>query len=238
MKIALFIVCFISFSYSQETSDLSKIHYEKGLDYYKNSELDKAKAEWQKSLEFCQGYELSIKYLKILEEEKFIEYQKDSFNTIIKDFFENGLCYYRKGDFKKAVEEWKQALSLSPDNKQILTFIKKTGKEVKEAEEVKKVNPAPSGGAWVNPAPSGGAWVNPAPSGGAWVNPAPSGITKVKKEKTVDEKKVSGLYYMGLKYYKQGKINEAIELWEQVLKLDPNNEKARKNLEKTRNLLR
>jgi tetratricopeptide (TPR) repeat protein len=216
MKIVLLTIFFIRFLYADESVDLAKIHYEKGLVYYKNNEVERAKAEWQKSLEFCKDYEHSIKALKSLEEEKFIENPNDSFNKIIKDFFEKGLSYYRTGDFKKAVEEWDKALELSPKNNQILTFIEKT-KIKNEVEEVKKVEKSEK--------------VKEVRE----VEETKK-VVEEKKTKTVknpiDEKKVSELYYAGLKCYKQGKISEAIELWKQVLKLDPNNEKAKKNLEK------
>jgi tetratricopeptide (TPR) repeat protein len=48
---------------------------------------------------------------------------------------------------------------------------------------------------------------------------------------TDDLEKEQKMYLEGLKCYSQGKFSEALKMFEQVLKINPDNEKAKKNIE-------
>ncbi|MDD5066312.1 MAG: tetratricopeptide repeat protein [bacterium] len=54
---------------------------------------------------------------------------------------------------------------------------------------------------------------------------------KEKREKTLShEKEIETYYLTGLKYYNSGDLKNAIRMWEQVLKLEPDNIKAKNNI--------
>lgn len=57
-------------------------------------------------------------------------------------------------------------------------------------------------------------------------------MTGQQSQEKVDAEKVKALYYDGVNLYINGKINEAIDEWKEVLKQDPNNINAQSNINK------
>lgn len=57
-------------------------------------------------------------------------------------------------------------------------------------------------------------------------------MTGQQSQEKVDAEKVKALYYEGVNLYINGKIHEAIEKWDECLKLDPNNSNAQNNKNK------
>ena len=225
IKAILFAIVIPCLVYSQEANNLAGAHYEKGMVYYKNSETTKARAEWEKSLELCKDYDKSVGALKKLEEEKYIDDPEDSFNGIVKEFFEKGLVFYRQGENKKALAEWKQGLEINPNSKQLKDFTSKVEvkNEVETAENAKNLKSEEKKTQKEEKKKS---------------STTKSSTVQEKPVKSIDEKKVSELYYSGLKLYKQGKLEEALIVWKQVLKLDPESQKTKKNIEKVNNELK
>ena len=48
------------------------------------------------------------------------------------------------------------------------------------------------------------------------------------------DKEVWNLYLRGIEHFTRGEYREAIEVWEEVLRLDPENENAVRNIEEAR----
>ncbi len=69
--------------------DQAIVHYNRGYDYYKKGEYDKAIEELNKSLEFDTKNENA--------------------------FYGLGNCYYRKQSYEKAVDGYKKAIEINPD---------------------------------------------------------------------------------------------------------------------------
>jgi len=84
---------------------------------------------WQTSLtNFYSGYpEKAIKDLTVLA-------QFEPENALV--FERMGSAYYSMGKPKEAIESWKRALYLNPDNKELRTFILNAEKEVKRQNEI------------------------------------------------------------------------------------------------------
>jgi tetratricopeptide (TPR) repeat protein len=59
-------------------------------------------------------------------------------------------------------------------------------------------------------------------------------ITGSESKTKVDADKVKTLYYQGVDLYVNNKIKEAIAVWQQLLKLDPNHQDALKNIERAK----
>ena len=194
--------------------ELAKQHFDTASGFYKQNDVEKAKTEWKKSLEYDANFEPSILGLQTLEKEEYKEVANGTYNASVRDFYEKGLASYRKGEYLKAGEEWEKALGLCPENKQIKTFLKSIKPDIKEEKKTSekislKKQPA--------------AAENVKEKADLSAAPVKAGIN----EKIIDE-----LYYKGLKYFKQGKVKEARNEWEQVLRLDPSNKKTMNNLKK------
>jgi tetratricopeptide (TPR) repeat protein len=205
-------ICFMLLSLT--APELAKQHFDAASGFYKQNDVLKAKAEWKKSLEYEPGFEPSLLGLQALEKEEFKEDSNNSYNGAVKEFYEKGLVFYRKGEYCKAGDEWEKALGLCPENKQIKAFLKSIKPDVKEEKK------ASEKAASKKQATAKESVKNKDEVQAAVVK---TGIN----EKIIDE-----LYYKGLKFYKQGKIKEAKNEWEQVLRLDPSNKKTLNNLKK------
>ncbi len=182
--------------------------------HYKNSEIEKARSELLKSLEYDNSNQDAAKLLVEIEEEKFTANESEYIETA-REFFEKGLVSYRKGDVSGAEAEWKKALKVAPSNPQIKKFLLRVEPEnsalkepvLSKKERIKQKHSA---------------------------DPVKQERQEARKESRVspDKKKADDLYYDGLRLYKQGKIEDAVSCWQQALKIDPENQKALKSLEK------
>jgi len=200
-------------------------HYMSGLAYYRSGDAAKARVEFQKAIEVEKQHTGSAKMLQVLDSEAFTADPADPFNGVIKEYFEKGLEHFRRGEKDKALQEWERALKISPSNKQLLCFCGLASTSVE-----KKENPVIAGKISAKIEEKAGSGDNE-PKKQKQVN---SGTEPKNK---IDEKKVSDLYYEGLKAYKLGDLRKAIKIWEQVLLLDPGLSKARRNLENAKKQL-
>ncbi|MBU1077168.1 MAG: tetratricopeptide repeat protein [Spirochaetes bacterium] len=61
----------------------------------------------------------------------------------------------------------------------------------------------------------------------------------IRKKRVVKEKtKIQEYYNKGIKYYTEGELDKAMDMWEAVLKLDPDNVKARNNIRICRQVMK
>ncbi|MFH1074635.1 MAG: tetratricopeptide repeat protein, partial [Candidatus Firestonebacteria bacterium] len=208
---------------AEQINPASKEHYQKGLEYYKTNDSDKARSEFLKALEADNSNEAGKKMLANLDREVYREESEDVFKDVVKELFYKGLISYRSGDKEKALKEWEKGLSLSPNNRQLKEFCSLAGAEnsgnsveTEGKKEKERKKPAKKEG--------------PAKK----TVPHKEKIPVSKAKKSVDEKKVSDLYYEGVKFYQQGELKKAADIWEQVLKLDPDFDRARKRLNKAK----
>ena len=207
-KAAVLIAFFFALCARADTAALR--YYENAVSNYKNSEIDKAKTELLKSLEYDNSNQDAAKLLVEIEEEKFSG-REGEYNETAREFYEKGLVLYRKGDAAGAEAEWRKALKISPDNGQIKKFLARVAPQ---DASLKENRPSRKDLARQK---------------------APVGEEKQEKKAAKKEARVSpekkqadDLYYEGLRLYKQGKVDEAVSCWEQVLKIDPDNQKASK----------
>ena len=215
----LFFLLFFVFARAEEPP--AALHYINGLAYYRAGEALKARAEFQKTLQTEKEHAAALQMLKNLDKEIFKEDPRDPFNAVIKEYFENGLLFYRKNEKEKAVKEWEKALLVTPANKQLREFYEAAG-PAPVKQETEAVNPE-------LPVKKNGqgktSEKKTEPQKSSTLNLRPDAGVKPENKKAAD------LYYEGLKAYKLGELKKAINIWEQVLLLDPGLTKARKNLE-------
>ena len=208
---------------AEQTNPVVNEHYMKGIEYYRANETEKARSEFLKALEIDKNNSSSKIMLAAIDREIYIEDPSDAFKDVVKELFLKGLVYYRAGDNGKALKEWENGLSVSPGNNQLKEFCGLINS---------KINESAAGAKEKQERPRKKTVKKEEKDAKTDVKKGKSTLSKSKI--SVDEKKVSDLYYEGLKLYQQGELKKAIDIWEQVLKMDPDLNKARKNLEKAK----
>ncbi|MEK6645425.1 MAG: tetratricopeptide repeat protein [Candidatus Firestonebacteria bacterium] len=227
--------------YSDDLGDPVARHYQKGLEYYKESLLDKAKAEWEIVLNINSEHKLTIEALNNLKLEIYKAEENDPFSKSICEFYEKGMKYYRCEEYEKAIKEFEQGLNLNSIQPQVKNFYNKC------KEKIAGVNFSGESQAKVVDAESD--VVKPEnqsvtikqvsrDKNKSRVSPKTKQDAKVQLSQAKTDKAkiaIDELYIQGLKSYQQGKYEDAVNAWEQVLALEPTNEKAKKNLKTVKN---
>lgn len=83
-------------------------HFLKALEYYKSNDMQKCEAELNISCELEKDFKSSVELKERINKEKFINDTSDPLNDLVKEFYEKGISYYRKGEYKSALKEWKK----------------------------------------------------------------------------------------------------------------------------------
>ncbi len=93
--------------------EIMKKHFMRATEYYKNKNYGKAVKEWRKVLDIDPSHKLSLAKIAAAKEhivkEKEIMKQKK-----MKEHFSKATVYYIKGEYAKAIKEWKKVLELDP----------------------------------------------------------------------------------------------------------------------------
>ncbi len=210
---AAFIFLLIGLSAGADSTAIK--YFNNAAEHYRNSEIEKARSELLKSLEYDNSNQEAAKLLVEIEEEKFAA-REGEYTETAREFYEKGLAAYRKGDAAGAETEWRKALEVAPSNPQIKKFLLRVepdNEALKEPALSKKDRTKKK----------------------TVPDQAKQERKEARKESRIspEKKKADDLYYEGLRLYKQGKIDDAVSCWEQALKIDPENQKAQKSLEKT-----
>jgi len=98
-----------------QDSDIARMkkHFMRATKYYKNRDYHKAVREWKKVLEINPSHKLSLVKIAAAEEqivkEKELAKQKK-----MKEHFSKATVYYIKGEYAKAIKEWKKVLEIDP----------------------------------------------------------------------------------------------------------------------------
>ena len=210
---AAFIFLLIGLSAGADSTAIK--YFNNAAEHYRNSEIEKARSELLKSLEYDNSNQEAAKLLVEIEEEKFAA-REGEYTETAREFYEKGLAAYRKGDAAGAETEWRKALEVAPSNPQIKKFLLRV---------------EPDNEALKEPALS----TKDRTKKKTVPDQAKQERKEARKESRIspEKKKADDLYYEGLRLYKQGKIDDAVSCWEQALKIDPENQKAQKSLEKT-----
>ncbi len=120
----------------------------------------------------------------------------------IKKYYNLGLLYYSQKKYEDAIAEWKKSIEL---DKSPLSnkYLKDALSNIAKAEYRIKA------------------------SKGTLVSEK-----QISKQVTKKQRMIKKHFYMGVAHYTSGEYEEALKEWQEVLKLDPYNPKALKNIEK------
>jgi outer membrane protein TolC len=122
-------------------------------------------------------------------------------NEELRQFIDTGRKYYRQRQYQSAIDEWKKALALDPENIKIQKYISRAQAKLGITEEKPPTEAVEQA-------------VTPSEQGEAGT--------------------VSELIDQGRNFYREGKYEEALAVWENAYKLDPENKRLSRYLIKAK----
>lgn len=220
--------------------------YEKGIKQYKRGEFLRAGEAFNAVLEIEPEHKEAKKYLELIEKRLQDIVNKGEFESVGELYYAQGIIFYIKGEWAKAIPQWENALKIYRSNKEISEFLKiaqkrkqeeevfekaevlyrdglaqynkgKINEAIKQLEEVIKFNPQH----------------RKAQELLAKVREKVADIKKEERERNLRET-VDKRYFQGIDYYAEGQFNKAIKEWQEVLKIDPTHSGAKEYLKKAR----
>ncbi|MEW6557090.1 MAG: PorV/PorQ family protein [Elusimicrobiota bacterium] len=221
---------------------------------YNNNQFVEAISKWEELLSKCPHYPKILEAIKSAKL-KIDAQEKEKRAEYLKQLLRKGSEYYNQGNIDKAVFEWRKVLSLEPENKEAVELTKKVKdtlfdtatqhlnngelqKGLETYERIIKIDPTDKTALQL------------------FNNTKTEFEEKIKKraEKAAEEynngnydtaiKEWEGLLktgtyseevknnltkaklYKGIMYYRAEKLTDAVNCWAEILKLDPQNEKA------------
>lgn len=97
--------------------------FEKANKFYRESKITNAILELQDILNMDKGNESAQKFINEIKAEEFIFDDTRPFQNLLKELYEKGMIFYRKGAYKDAIEKFERAKELDPANAQIKKYL-------------------------------------------------------------------------------------------------------------------
>lgn len=195
-----------------------------GDQYYQGQDYSDALVSYNKAKEIDPHNSLVKARIK-----KLLSKQSTELDTV----YAKALKSYSKGDLKNAQKYISLAKDLAPENEKIGTTFFKIQKDISvkvktlDADGVSLYE-----GGNKEKAEAKFQEVLRLKSNDDTANDYVKRMTGQQSQEKVDAEKVKALYYDGVNLYINGKIHEAIEKWQEVLKQDPGNINAQSNINK------
>ncbi|MDH5662096.1 MAG: tetratricopeptide repeat protein, partial [Elusimicrobiota bacterium] len=223
-----------------------KENYGKGIRHYKRGEFLNAGEAFNAVLEIEPEHKEAKKHLELIEKRLQDIVNKGEFESVGELYYAQGMIFYIKGEWAKAISQWENALKIYRSNKEISEFLKiakkrrqeeeafekgevlyrdglaqynkgKINEAIKQLEEVIKFNPQHRRAKEL-------------------LAKVRDKVAEIKKEEKarMSRETVDKRYFRGIDYYAEGQFNKAIKEWQEVLKLDPTHRGAKEYLKKAR----
>ncbi|GEM_PF-3977744 len=274
---------------SVENSETNLImnRFEKANKYYKESKLLNALAELQDILKLDKENKTASQMIKEISNEEFLFDDTKPFQSLVKELYEKGMAFYRKGLYKEAIEKFEKAKDLDAANNQVKKFLNLSQEKLlsikdKEDEDrlIEQADKARTDGeikkarslyekVYINNKNNKHAefYVNEfnrisnelfeKAKALKEENKMRESYEKIKEalefneknisakdmekelkiklaifnEKEKTQKKVNQLYNKGVACFEKGDYESACKYWDEVLKINPDDEQAKKNIE-------
>ena len=183
-------------------------HFNLGMKHYEQENYAEAIKEWQQVLKWDSNYygateniekaSLKIKMMEAVSRE-----------LIISEYLKEGLKYYGAGYYFKAVTEWRRALDIDPQRKEVMDHIDlvvnkyfQSGMEMYDNNKFMEAIEEWKKALIVNP-------------------DYEKARSMIKITEEVIEEKINKFYNRGIQSYNEGNYIEAIESWKRVLEVAP-----------------
>lgn len=202
------------------------LSFVKGLSFYEKGRYAEAILEWKQVLSLNPKHPEAQSWIdRTTQKEK----KKAEVDVVNRQIFEKGLGYYNKEEYTKAITEWKKVIAKEPDYPQLQTYYKQAMEKLTVDKDAKlsRAREYNKNGDLVRAVREWRAVLRMDLSD-------KESSEYLQKLKPQIGEKANALYLEGINYYMKENVEKAISLWEDVLILDPANEKARKNIEKAK----
>ncbi|MFW6210917.1 MAG: tetratricopeptide repeat protein [bacterium] len=116
--------------------------FERALRHYENSRLSECGLVLEEIFLVDKKNKSAAELLEIMDEEKFIMESDRPFQKIVKELFDKGMVFFRRGKHTDAERMFIQARDTDPANRQVKEYLMKATAELaarKEAEETEKM---------------------------------------------------------------------------------------------------
>ena len=221
---------------NKEKKKTADILFSDGFDYFKKGQYEEAVQCWKKALTIMPEHAESRKYVELAGEKLRQQEKEKELETLSKNLREADLLYEKavklaeNKKYDKAAETAQEALKLNPGHqnaKELLNTAKKQ-LSLRFYEEAKKAFYAGR--------------ITEAAKAAKAAAELDSDLTAAKallreienKLNGINKNKADQLNKKALEKYSEGKIDEAIKLWEEALAACPQHENSRNNLNRAR----
>lgn len=227
---------------SAEKQALLDYHLKAGLRFYRNNEYVQSRDEWEALLELDPGNRQALGYLERIGEK---------LEERIEDYRRQARDYEQRGMLAEALDIWNIIKSLDPEDKTAQREYDRIKQNLQELSEDfdttrKKLEVIDMFNSALNSFNDGD--YNETVSLLKRViamdpdhREAARLMLRAKRRLTPlsdsQKKEIRDLYVEGMKFFNQKKFKSAIELWEKILKIDPENESVIQNIEEARRRL-
>ncbi|MDD5686358.1 MAG: PorV/PorQ family protein [Elusimicrobia bacterium] len=191
--------------------NLEKLEYTRGYIYKKDGNYEEAEKSFRRIISINPNNLEVAEYLNKIEEKN-----RELTNRKIEELRKKGLDDFNAEKYDTAIEYFKEILKLNPEDKEADEYIKKAKAAIRAKEndaEKKKEKEYQK-------------------MGKPEKENTDSSVPKKDYKNLADK-----LYNEGLRKYAEGHLTEAVMKWEQVLRLDPGHEYAKKALKKANEIL-
>jgi tetratricopeptide (TPR) repeat protein len=113
----------VSLNTDNEKNDIVMAKFEKANKFYRMSNLSGAILELQDIINLDKENKLAKQFIEDIKAEKFIFDDTRPFQNLVKELYEKGMVFYRKGAYKDAIEKFERAKELDPANTQIKKYL-------------------------------------------------------------------------------------------------------------------
>jgi twitching motility protein PilT len=218
----------------KETAKEKAAEYsQSAVELYKNGDLLGALVAWNKAYDLNPDLEEVARYLQqgIQKLLSFgiegIEMNPEKEN--ISGLFEQGVRSYVRGDFQTALEFFKKAVGKADGNSYLTAYLQKSNQMLEE--QINQIFQegwrAHQAGEWLTAQKEYSKVLRLSPG-------HPEVVRQLSELKTRIQQESERLYAEGKKFFDANDTDNAIQVWEKILEMDPSNEKAVKRIEEAK----
>jgi len=227
---------------SAEKQALVDYHFKAGLNFYRNNEYIQSRQEWNSLLELDPDNEQARNYLEKIDEK--LEERIESYRRKAQEHEENGML-------AEALDLWNMIRILDPEDSEAAREYDRVKQELRNLSEDfdssrRKLEIIDIFNSALNSF-SAGEYSRTVDLLNRILEMDPDHTEALKLMQRArrrltplndqEKKQIRDLYVEGMKFFNQKKFKSAIEIWEKILEIDPDNESVRQNIEEARRRL-
>jgi len=204
-------------------------HMDLGVEFLTKGHYERAISEWNKVLEFDPANPTAKEYLAKTQ-------------TLLAEEISTRVAEATRLESEKkygdALSKWREVLQLDPEHSQARSGVERVTVKIEEAHRINLGFEYFTSGDFDRAASEFKAALALNPENTTAVEYLRRSVGRRSLIEIAGDREVWRLYLKGIEHFTNGEYEEAIEVWEEVLRLDPQNENAVRNIEEARLRLR